>query len=485
VKSLKNYLGMGIIKTLFEIVEGILSAVIEGFFDCLKALISPERKTELNAKFLPASELLSSSNKGFCLTGKKSLSIEESFKNALVIGGTGAYKSSGILIPSILNMRGHSSLVITDFAGELLHKCSGALIQDGYTILQLKPDAPQVSEGYNPMLRTKGISDMQKLAKLSVVNAMGTGSKDPFWNFSAESLIGLMMRYLIEHTPPEYHTLHNVYYLISALGYAPEKVDRLIVQTNDAQLYAEYQAFLSYGDKVLASIVATCRAAISLFGTDPNVALVTSHDTINFSDFRKKKTALFINTPTTDMRYYSLLTSLFLEQCFGEIMSSLPANNDLPVFFLIDEASSLYFNSMQITIANIRKYNAGILQVYQSAAQLVDLYGASVAKAITENCYARVYMSGQPIHVAQELETTFGKFEYFDDKETRHTRSLMTADEIRQSDESLILCGNKPVITTKIVPYFKQSKLTQLSELEPYQPINKLPFTVPPLIQIN
>ena len=61
--------------------------------------------------------------------------LEQSTKNALIIGSTGNFKSSGILIPSIYKMRGHSSLIITDFSGELLSKTSGALIESGYEIV--------------------------------------------------------------------------------------------------------------------------------------------------------------------------------------------------------------------------------------------------------------------------------------------------------------------------------------------------------------
>jgi type IV secretory pathway TraG/TraD family ATPase VirD4 len=477
---------MGIIKTLFDILGDIICAIIEAIFDCIKAFITSDRKTEMNADFLPASELLSSSNKGFCLNGKKSLSIQDSFKNALVVGSTGNFKSSGVLIPSLLKMCGHSSIVVTDFSGELQLKTSGAFISAGYDVNVIDWGNPDASEGYNPLKHlTNTTSDIQKLSKMEVVTALGTGSKDPFWNLSAEAVCNLMTKYIVRHAPPEYQSLYNVYHLVSAFGYQPDNLDKLFLRANDPELLAEYKTFNAYGSKMLVSIIATCRAALSIFGTDPNVALTTSHDTIDFASFRQRKKVLYITTNTKDMRYYSLITSLFLEQFFGEVMSQLPKTGDLPVFFLIDEASSLYFNNLQIVVSNIRKYNAGILQIYQSAAQLVDLYGQSIAKAITENSYARVYMSGQPISVAQELESTLGKFEYWDDKEVRHIRSLMTADEIRQSDESLILCGNKPAIKTQILPYFKQSRLNRLAQLRPYQPANKLPYDKPPLLSLD
>ncbi len=170
-------------------------------------------------------------------------------------------------------MRGHSSLIITDFSGELLSKTSGALIESGYEIQVVNYGKPELSEGYNPLLRAKDVSDIQKLSKMVVINALGTGSKDPFWNLSSESLISLVLKFVISHTPKEFHSLLTVYSIISTLGYAPEKIDKLMVQANDPVLLSEYKAFLSYGDKVLASIIATCRAALSIFATDPHVAL--------------------------------------------------------------------------------------------------------------------------------------------------------------------------------------------------------------------
>lgn len=471
-------------KTL-EFIFTLISGSLQGIYNFLLLLFPEQKKTIYDADFSAPGEIISTWNYGFCLDGKRSLTIHDSFKNVLVLGATGNFKSSGILIPSILKMRGRSSLVINDPSGELYAKTSGALAREGYKIMLLNYSNPTVSEGYNPLLRIRSSSDIQKLSKMIVRNALGTAPKDPFWNMASENLISLCIQYILEHTSQEYHTLSNVHYLISTLGYAPERVDKLFIRAHE-RLLTEYKSFVAYGDKTLASIVATCRAALSLFATDGSVALVTSHDTIQFADFRKEKIALFINTSVIDMRYYSLITSLFLEQFFAEVMSHLPNKNkrELPVFFLIDEASSLYFNSLQITLSNCRKYASGILQIYQSASQLVDLYTAPVARAITENSFARVHMAGQPITVAQELEATLGKFEYVDEKGARQIRSLMTAPEIRESKESLILCGNNRVIKTRTVPYFEQIRFSWLTSLQPLQNMRGVPFSEPSLIPI-
>lgn len=465
-------------------VLGLLSFFLDWLLGVAFTLFPEGRKTEFDSDFVSENSLFSGWNKGFCVNGRKSLSMHDSIKHVLVTGATGAYKSSGILIPSILKIRGHASLIINDPSGELFTKTSGSLLANGYNVMVMKYANPQLSEGYNPLSRIKSMSDIQRVAKMVMVNAMGINSRDPFWNLAAENLIGLLASYLLRHTNKEFHTLHNVHFLVSTLAYNPDVVDKLIVEADDPALLTEYKAFISYGDKTLASVIATVRAALAIFGNDPSVALVTSHDTISIKEFREKKTALYINTSVNSMRYYSLITSLFLEQIFGEVMNELPAKRDLPILFLIDEASSLYLNSLQITISNLRKYNAGVLQIYQSAAQLIDLYGQPVAKAITENSYTRIYMPGQTIAVAMELEATLGKFEYLDAKKVRHTRSLMTASEIRETDYSLILCGNHRPIKTKTIPYFKQFGLTGLTKIPQAQLENKLFFTEPPRIQL-
>lgn len=471
------------INTIFELVENVIGVTLNTSFDLLSAIFSQEeKKTEYDADFLDEGELLSRFNFGFCLSGRRSISIEQSFSNALVLGSTSAGKSSRILIPSILKMKGRSSLVINDPSGELYQKTSGALRESGYSIRVLNYSSPAISERYNPLHRVTSISDIQKVAKIIVVNALGTG-KDPFWNTSAESLIALFCKYLIQHTAPEYQNFYNVLHLLNTFSYAPEKIDKLIVETNNKALISEYKAFVAYGDKTLMSIVATCRAALTVF-SDPSVATVTSTDTIDLELLRTKPVAIFINNSVKDMRYYSVISSIFFEQFWGAIMSRIPSDAERPIFFLLDEASSLYLSSLPVTISNIRKSKAGILLIFQSYSQIADSYGAQQAKNIAANCFSKVYMPGQPIDVAQELEATFGKFEYLDDKNIRHIRPLMTADEIRKTEDVIILCGNHPPIKTQSVPYFEQFKLSRLSNIPPFKPEEMKSTDLPPLIEL-
>jgi type IV secretion system protein VirD4 len=457
----------------------IAAAVIIGIAAAFSGSIQKKPANGYSASFLEEDELVSSSNHGYCINGLKCLSIEDSFKHMMVTGGSGNFKSSGILIPSILRMRKYASFVVNDPAGELLYRTGTALERAGYTVKVLNYNKP--SEGFNPLSRVQSASDIKKIAKLLISTSLGSGGKDPFWNNAAENLCSLAIQYTLKYTDEQYHTLANVYEIISLMLHSPQKADKLFVKA-DQRLLNEYKTFISYGDKTMASIVATSRTAIAMFATDENVALVTSYDSIDFEAFRKERTALFINNSVTTMRYHAVTTSIFLDQFFESIMRQMPSKKDLPIFFLLDEASSLTFNNLQITIANLRKFRSSILQAYQSVSQLVDLYTQPVARAIMENCATRVYMPGQPITVAIDLESQLGKIEFLDDRGIKHIRPLLAANQIRELEEVLVFHGNKKAIKTPVTPYFKQWGLNWLANLPPYQPANKIPFNTPPII---
>ena len=472
-----------VIGFVFEIVFELLSEIMTGIFEFISALFDQERKTEFDATFVPPHEIMRKQDKGFCLTGEYCLSISESYKNAIALGGSGSGKSSTILINSALLMsKGNSSLIFNDPSHEIRLLVSGALIELGYEIRVINYSSLN-SECFNPLKRCKTISDIQKLASILVRNALGD-AKDPFWNKSAEAIISLFIRYLIFYAEPEFRTLYNVLHLINVFAGNPEKIDRLIVIAKDEKLLSEYKAFVAYGDKTLSSILATAKASLTLF-TDETVASITSIDAIDFSEFRTKRVALFINNSVPDMHYYGALSSLFFQQFLNDLLIRIPSKNENNIFFLLDEASSMYLPGLSTTISNIRKYNSGILLIYQDYHQLEHVYGTYEAKNITANCYAKVYLPGQPIETCKMLETTLGKFEYEDENEVRHIRQLMTAEEIRMSDRAIVLIGNKPPIHAKLRPFYNDWKLSSLTNLPPYEPSNKLPFDIPPLIQLD
>ena len=453
---------MEIITQLFKLVFELLEGILKFFFETIELCFS-QKKKEYNSEFASQGILLSKYNYGFCLTGRRSLTCKDSYQNAMIVGGTGTGKTSIVLIPSLFKMRG--SYVIHDPSGELFTKSAGYLKQKGYEIKVLNFTKPQSSSGYNPLTRANTSSEIQKVASMLVETALGGKTKDPFWNTQATALLAMLIT-ILKKQGNEYQDLYNVRQLLNRLGGNPESVDALFSEFADEVLFAEYKSFISYDDKVVSGVIATCKASLQIFNDDA-VARVTSYDNLNFLDFRNKPTALFIQNSVADQKYYSVLTSIFFEQFFSFLLGCFPKKEEKDIFLLIDEASSLNLPTLPLAVANVRKHRSGIMLLVQDFNQLIHHYGKYDADGIKANCFAKMYFTGASLETAKELEQTLGKYQFEDDKKRTVIRSLMTNDEIRTMDvkRALLICGHHPPILARLRPYYKNTIFNSYSKL--------------------
>ncbi len=412
---------------------------------------------DFKGEFLEERKLLSSRNRGFNLTGKKGLSVKLSYRNMLVCGQTGTGKSTTVLIPTIFST--DASLVINDPSKELFKATSGFLAARDYDVKVLDYGNPGRSVGYNPLQRASSPSEISKVASTLVRASLGNNAKDPFWSLQAVSLLSIPIT-VLGNKPPHYRNLANVRRLVEIMAGDPKKMDRLVVESGDRRILESYKGFVAMSQNTFSSIAATALAALNLF-RDEKLASITSVDTIDFDGFRKRKTALFVQSPTIDMNYYAPITSVLTEQLFGSVMSRIPDKKEQDIFFLLDEASSLNIPSMPITIANIRKYRGGIMIVCQDFAQIRRVYGKDDAEAIRTNCYTKLYFSGASLETVRELEAILGRYSYEDEKGRKQSRSLMTADEIRSMpiNESLIICGHNRAIKARMTPFYENRRM--------------------------
>lgn len=476
---------MSIIEQIIKLLLDLVIAAFTFLFEFIEQLVSgaPKRKKQFNAEFVSAGSLLSSSSFGFCLDGRHSLSVKNSYQNSLIIGGTGTGKSSIVLIPSLYRMS--SSFIIHDPSGELFAKSSGYLQSVGYTVKTLNYAKWNFSSGYNPLIRAKTNSEIQKVASLLVRAALGDGGKDPFWNTQATALLSLLIT-ILKTQSKEFQNLYNVRQLLNQLGGNPKAIDSLFSRYADEVLFAEYKSFIAYDQKVVSGIIATCKAALQIF-SDDSVAITTSFDSLDFQQFRDERVALFIQNSVADQKYFSVLTSIFFEQFFAYILGRFPNKHEHDIFFLIDECSSLFLPTLPLSVANVRKHRAGIMLLLQDFAQLIHNYGRNDADAIRSNCFAKMYFTGQSHETTKELESLLGKYEYLGEKGEKIIRPLMTNDEIRtiKSNRAILICGNQRPVLAMLRPYYKSRKYRAYSEIEPVDTASEVESLTIPILELE
>jgi type IV secretion system protein VirD4 len=246
---------------------------------------------------------------------------------------------------------------------------------------------------------------------------------------------------------------------------------------------SSYKATIVLGDKTLQSVIASTRTALTLF-CDAEVCKATAINTIDFSLLRKEPTAIFICNPLQDLMYYKPLSALFIQSLFNFILSRIPGKNERAIFFVIDEAATMKFPSLSLTVSNIRKYMSGILLCMQDEMSLIAQYGQAEAHQIKTNCGCQIFLKGSPQHTAKEISQLLGKFTYKDEKGNEKSRELMTPDEVRLTEDAIIFIGNKLPLKCKTVPYYKKLGLMHLDKLPPYE-IAARDVEDPPLIPFN
>ena len=275
-------------------------------------------------------------------------------------------------------------------------------------------------------------------------------------------------------------------HIVHVFSAYPEKIDVLIANTKDDKLILDFSSFLATPDRTLQNIVASAKASLQIFES-PEVARVTSFDSIDFSEFRRTPIVLYLHVSVSDMKFLSCLLSIFFEQFYAHMLESLPKKDDLDCFCLIDEASSLFIPLLPTACGNGRKFRLGNIIAVQSKGQLQSFY-KDEAENLCANCVTHIHLAGQTaLAELREIEALSGKCTYIDKKSGKEkTKSLITVDEIRQlpDNRSIILCANCPIIKGYVTPFWRNLVYKSYSRIPPVTLKGDIPDTPVPLIKV-
>lgn len=336
-----------------------------------------------------------------------------------------------------------------------------------------------VSSGYNYLSHVKQSNDISKLASLLVTSSLEKGgNSDPFWGIASKDLLSICIRIVLHQSEPFRH-MANVRLVLQHLSANPERVDRWIVESKDEKLLLDYKSMIATNQKTLQSIIASAKACVQVWD-DELIARVTAYNSINFSEIRQKPTLLFLHNSIGDQKYTSQLTGLFFEQFFSHILYKLPEKNELDLFVILEECSSIYIPLLPLFLANARKHRTGTLICLQTLSGQLKHFYKEDASNIIANCVTKLFLAGQTeIDVLRELETLGGKTTYIDDKKIERIKPLISMDEIRllKLNRSLIVSGNNPLIKGRTSPYYRSHTFRSYTNLRAYTLTSDIPNT--------
>lgn len=469
-------------KLLLNALGEILVAVVGGFFQLLVELVGVigKKNHDEKASFGSKRKVMSRSTLSSFYIGDDAIDPHTAYNSAIIIGRTGSGKSAMVYKPSLLQTPkpkveesdpASFSYVVLDPASELERDSAGWNEERGYQTDVINfSDSSRSSVSWNPI---EGLSDSEvaRFASEYVETALRTsGTNDPFWGISAQRALRCGVN--IMRCFHGYTNLYNVRNIISLMSSESEELDHLVsLPLVPSSVFEEYASLSSMGDKLKSSVLATTLASLEIF-SDPEIARMTARSSLDMESYRAQSKILYIQTKVMDQEHCAVLNTLLFSKFFAFCMSAIPEDAENSIMFAIDECSSLRMKPslLPLAVSNLRKHRSFGVFGFQSLSQLEDLYGKDNARTVTQNVGTKLFFPHQDLTTSEELSRMLGRYTYKDEEGKKHTRNLLTPDEVsflEHKKGALLFSGTeRGVLLKSIRPYYKNRSLLKRSKVE-------------------
>lgn len=399
-------------------------------------------------------------------------------KNVLVIGGSGSGKTRFFVKPNLMQL--HSSYVVTDPKGSLLHECGKMLEMNGYEIKTLNTINFKKSMKYNPFTYLRSEKDILKLVQTIIVNTKGEGEKarEDFWVKAERLYYTALIGYIFYETPKEEQNFTTLLAMIDASEVREEDenfknaVDYMFeaLEEKDSEHFAvkQYRKYKLAAGKTAKSILISCGARLAPFDIKELRELM-SEDEMELDTLGDKRTALFVIISDTDDTF-NFVVSLLYSQMFNLLCDKADDvyGGRLPIHVrcLLDEFANIgLIPKFEKLIATIRSREISACIVLQAQSQLKAIYKDNV-DTIIGNCDTTLFLGGKENGTLKEISETLGK-ETIDLLNTSETRSNQksfglnyqkTGKELMSKDELFVMDGSKCIMQIRGVRPFLSEK---------------------------
>lgn len=309
----------------------------------------------------------------------------------IAIGPTGSGKTTGIVMPQILEHPG--PVVVVDIKGELYRETAGHRRRMGQEVLRFDPfgliDEP--AHRLNPLdlIRLSPHPEAIARAMAETLMPISGGIRDAFWPLMGNALnaAGLHLTALAAPQEGGHHahvsgwraTLHGgdiVYSLGALLNGRPD----LPVEVRE-----ELCGFLQLPEVTRGGVLATAQAPLKVFG-GPKLRTALGGSDIDLAAIRDgAPVTLYLCWPPAMLKSHAPVLRLILSTLIDAILLRQPGCGGTDTLIVIDEAGTIgEIPQVETAFVLTRDFGARVTAVFQSVNQLYTAYGAA-AQTVLDN----------------------------------------------------------------------------------------------------
>lgn len=403
---------------------------------------------------------------------------QSTYQHAIVCGRTGVGKSTGFIIPNLIERTG-VSMIVTEATpgenepGELYSQTSGFRAKAGQHIYSFNP-SDLTSTRINPIDLVRMATEDQKtdaaekLAALVITNASAEGTRvDPTWDQSEK----LLLTSLILHAASIDENFGHIGFIRWMLLSGIKEVLAMMKNSPSEQAQAEFRGWLNNtSENFRFGVISGLLTKLNPWLSDTVVTLTAATD-LKLELLSRQRFTFYLSVPST-RKSMQTVGSLVLNFLLDFLLS---AQLKEPLAMLLDEFTNFgYIPGIAERLSLVRKRNIGMVLGFQNYMQLEKVYGFKNAEIILDQPSCQVYFRQKNMNEAIRLSRAIGKTTV-EERRTQYDgriheqivgRDLITADELTRLDKDtvIILTGNTHPIKAK---KFKPGAYTEACRYEP------------------
>lgn len=424
---------------------------------------------------------------------KGRLAVRYHGAHALSVGVTGCGKGISAILPNLFEQMW---MFVVDPGGENTATACKAWRRKGMKIRCINPfglftESPWglPVDGFSPLAAIDAnapsfAADALLIAEMLTPRAASEGGNTSYFKDAATSAKRAMIVHIKTSEPAERQNIATLYdyayadaegweALINAMKANPACGRLAALEANKLERIEQQAA------EEFSAIMSTIQQDLA-FLADPQVRQTLSRNDVDFGMLKggdRKGAAISVVIPLEYIESHAAITRLAMA-CAVLSLQRRPYSRN-KVLFLIDEAAALgQIKRLPNWLATLRKYNVSFWTIWQSLAQIYEIYNNGW-EAIVSNCGLLQVLGVGDYYSAQLLsrmigastirtETTNGRGEV---SVSQTARPLIMPEELMRTDggEQIVLTGRMWPLVLKKTPYWKQPRFRGCYHNNPYR----------------
>ena len=397
----------------------------------------------------------------------KHMWVDDGENHTLVIGVTGAGKTTAVVDPLIYSLCKHSeSMVITDPKGEIYKNHAELLKARGYKIVVLNFRDPARGNAWNPLTlpyrlyKDGNIDKAVELVDDVALNILqDKKAQDPFWEKSASDYFSGCALGLLEDAKEEQVNLNSISYMTTTgeekFGANSTYIKEYFTMKGESSSpYVFASNTINSPTETRGGILSVFRQKIRLFASREQLSEMLAYSDFNMRDIGKEKTAVFMIIHDEKTTYHALAT-IFIKQCYETLIDvAQECGGKLPfrTNFILDEFANMPpLKDVTTMVTAARSRAIRFTFIIQNFAQLNDVYGKEDAETIRSNCGNLMYLLTTELAALEEISKLCGEVKSKKDDKTA-SQPLVTVSDLQKlkMNEVIILRNRMNPFRTKL-----------------------------------